>query len=79
MKFRRDTERQFAHKTNIARYQKMLAGYLTPSERDFIECRLAEEQEALRNLAESVRSGDREKVVTEAGSPSFVPGRQCAP
>jgi hypothetical protein len=54
MKFKRDTERQFAHKTNIARYQKMLGGHLTPSERDFIECRVAEEQGALRKLAEGV-------------------------
>jgi hypothetical protein len=54
MKFKRDTARQFAHKANIARYQKMLAGHLTSSERDFIERRVAEEQQALRKLAEGV-------------------------
>jgi hypothetical protein len=54
MKFNYDTESRFAHKTKIARYQKMLAGHLTPSERDFVERRVEEEQGALRKLAEGV-------------------------
>jgi hypothetical protein len=54
MKFERDTTKRFAHKANIARYQKILAGHLSPAERDFVERRVAEEQGALRNLAEGL-------------------------
>jgi hypothetical protein len=34
----------------------MLAGHLTPSERDFVERRVEEEKGALRKLAEGVAS-----------------------
>ena len=49
-------KRRFAHKSKIARYRKMLAGHLTPSERDFVERRVEEETGALRKLAEGVVS-----------------------
>ena len=39
-----ETAEQFAHRTNIARYQRILATYLTAEERRFVERRLAEEQ-----------------------------------
>ncbi len=51
----RDTPQRFAHQSNITRYRKMLAGHLTPAERDFVERRIGEEQEAMRKLAESSR------------------------
>lgn len=40
----------FAHRANIARYERILETHLTAQERDFIECRLSEEQEALSRL-----------------------------
>ena len=45
---------EHAHRANIARYQKILATYLTADERRFVECRIAEEQAALHELAWSV-------------------------
>ncbi len=46
---------RFAHRANLTRYRKMLAGHLTPVERVFIERRMEEEQQGLRKLAESSR------------------------
>jgi len=56
MRLRTETAEQFAHRTNIERYQKILATYLTTEERRFVERRfverrLAEEQVALQQLA----------------------------
>jgi hypothetical protein len=51
MTLRMETAEQFAHRANIARYQAILATYLTAEKRRFIECRLAEEQAALQQLA----------------------------
>jgi hypothetical protein len=45
------TTYQFVHRTNIARYQRILGTYLTAEERHFIERRLAEERTALQQLA----------------------------
>ena len=51
MALRMETPERFAHRANIARYQKILATYLTSEERRFVERRLAEEQAALQQLA----------------------------
>jgi hypothetical protein len=51
-----ETAHQFAHRANIARYQKILATYLTAEERRFVERRLAEEQAALQQFSVSVAS-----------------------
>ena len=56
MILRRETAAQFAHKANMARYQKILATYLTAEERRFIERRMAEEQAALQQLGSSIAS-----------------------
>ncbi len=53
MKLQGDSVLRFAHRANLARYRKILEGHLTPVERDFVERRLSEENEALRRLAES--------------------------
>lgn len=37
----------FAHRTNIERYKKLLATYLTDDERAFVQRRLEEEKAAL--------------------------------
>ena len=49
-----ESAEQFAHRANIARYQKILATYLTAEERRFVERRLAEEQAALQQFAWNV-------------------------
>ena len=54
MILRMETAAQFAHKANMARYQKILATYLTTEERRFIERRVAEEQAALQQLGSSI-------------------------
>ena len=41
------TNLKFVHRTNIVRYRKILATYLTDEERHFVERRLAEEQASL--------------------------------
>jgi hypothetical protein len=41
---------QFVHRSNIAKYERMLTTYLTELERRFVERRLAEEQVALQHL-----------------------------
>jgi len=51
MRLRMETAHQFAHRANIARYQKILATYLTVEERRFFERRLAEEQAGLQQFA----------------------------
>lgn len=42
-----------AHRTNIDRYRRLLKTYLTGNERQFIERRLNEEEEALMDIAQS--------------------------
>jgi hypothetical protein len=49
---------RWAHQTNIVRYQKLLKTYLTDHERRFIERRLADEVEALRQLGMQSASMD---------------------
>jgi hypothetical protein len=44
----------WVHRANIERYRKILTSYLTDEERRFVERRLAEEQMALVQPAESV-------------------------
>ena len=41
---------RFIHQANIARYERILATYLTEHERHFVELRLVEEQAALQKL-----------------------------
>lgn len=43
---------QSVHRANIDRYRRLLAGHLTDHERQFIERRLGEEQEALRKASQ---------------------------
>ncbi len=56
MTFRMETAEQFARRANIAKYQKILAKYLTTDERRFVERRIAEEQAALQQLAGRTRN-----------------------
>ena len=51
MTLRMESADQFAHRANIAKYQKILATYLAAEERRFVERRLAEEQVALQQVA----------------------------
>ena len=51
MTLRMESADQFAHRANVAKYQKILATYLTVEERRFVERRLAEEQAALQQFA----------------------------
>ncbi len=44
---------KFVHRDNIGRYRKILRTYLTETERQFVERRLAEEEEALRDIVEA--------------------------
>ncbi len=44
---------EFVHRANVVKYQKILATYLTPHEREFVERRLAEERSALAELRHS--------------------------
>jgi hypothetical protein len=50
MRLRIETAEQFARRSNIARYRRILATYLTAEERRFVERRLAEEQVAFQKL-----------------------------
>ena len=59
MIFRMETAAQFAHKANMARYQSILATYLTAKERRFIERRMVEEQAALQQLGCSIAFEDQ--------------------
>ncbi len=58
----------FVHRSNIAKYGRMLTTYLTELERRFIERRLAEEQAALQHLVldDQVASVTRAPPVPEA-------------
>ena len=40
-----------AHRANIKRYRRLLETYLTDHERQFVEQRIVEEQQALRQIA----------------------------
>ena len=51
---RTETAERFARRANIAKYQKILATYLTAEERRFVERRLAEEQVALQQSGGSI-------------------------
>jgi len=42
----------FAHRANIDRYRRLLKTYLTVTEREFIERRLGEEEEALLEIVQ---------------------------
>lgn len=44
---------QAVHRANVDRYRRLLATHLTGHERQFIERRMAEEQEALRKAGQS--------------------------
>lgn len=50
--------------TNIVKYEKILATYLTAEERRFVERRLAEERTALQELARSVPH--RQNIIRKA-------------
>ena len=47
-----------AHVKNIERYRRLLKTYLTDLERQYIECRLLEEQAAMRAVDPSQPSVD---------------------
>jgi hypothetical protein len=49
----------FAYRTNIERYQRLLRTHLAANERTFIEQRLAEDEQALRELAKSTQTTRR--------------------
>lgn len=51
MTLQMETADQFAHRTNIGRYLKILAMYLTGEERRFVERRLAEERAFFQQVA----------------------------
>ena len=46
-----NTAIRMVHQANIGRYRRLLSTPLTDHERRFVERRLAEEEDALRNLA----------------------------
>ena len=50
------TDLKFGHRTNIARYKKILATYLTDEERRYVERRLAEEQASLEQSDSGLES-----------------------
>lgn len=50
---------QAVHQANIDRYRRLLTTYLTDGERQFVERRIAEEQEALRGASRRDSSVDR--------------------
>ena len=54
MMAKNDIMQKFIHRTNIVKYEKILATYLTADERRFVERRLAEERAALLQLAGSL-------------------------
>lgn len=43
----------FAHRTNIDRYRRLMKTHLTVNERQFIERRLDEEEQALMDIVQS--------------------------
>jgi hypothetical protein len=50
---------EFVHRANVAKYLKILATYLTPHEREFVEQRLAEERAGLEQLCFTGGESDR--------------------
>lgn len=46
----------FAYRTNIERYQRLLRTELGPNERTFIEGRLAEDEQALREICNTTET-----------------------
>ena len=57
MSFESHAERRFAykaHKARLAQYEAILAGNLTPAQRDFVKRRVVEEHTALRDLVGGV-------------------------
>lgn len=50
------------HRANVLKYRKILATYLTPHEREFVERRLAEERAALAQLCTPGGNGDDLKL-----------------
>jgi hypothetical protein len=57
-----DTEKKrFVIRANIVKYEKLLATYLTPDERTYVEGRLKEENSALTQFA---RDGNRVTSLT---------------
>jgi hypothetical protein len=53
MSFETEAARRFAyraHKARLAQYETILAGNLTPAQRDFVNRRVEEEHTALRDL-----------------------------
>jgi hypothetical protein len=54
MTFEMETTQKFVCRTNIVKYEKMLATRLTSVERHYVELRLSEERAALRQLNRSV-------------------------
>ena len=48
-----------AHQGNVRRYRRMLGTYLTDFERQFVEHRLFEEEDAIRQLRGAPVPGDR--------------------
>jgi hypothetical protein len=58
------------HRSNIARYRRILKTELTELERSFIERRMAEEGAALEALAPQSRPPALGAIRSESGSPS---------
>jgi len=54
MTLRLEIAEPFAHRMNIAKYQRILAMNLTGEERRFVKRRLAEEHAALLQLARNI-------------------------
>ena len=49
----------FAYRTNIERYQRLLRTQLADNERAFIERRIAEDRQALKEIMQSIGAADR--------------------
>jgi len=58
MTFFRETNQQYAHRQNLARYGRLLDTHLTAEERRFVERRVADEQAALRRFSGSAARED---------------------
>lgn len=46
---------RWAHEANLERYRRLLETCLTDNERQFVERRIAEEREALRQVAGTIK------------------------
>lgn len=51
-----------SHRSNLARYRRLLATHLTELERDYINRRIAEERDALQQLLHGM--SDKKSAVT---------------